>query len=386
MVVGGVRRTYRRLPEPVRYALRPLNAVEELASFLPGSPRRVLQELVHAYRGVLAGVRHRGELALLEGVSSVDGAPLRVATDLGRDALAYWSELLFAAAPTRRAVGEVRGLLGFTRVAAPGADLTLLRLNGAVVRRARAGGRLVVPVWAHAALDTRRSLDAIVEGERSGRSSRKNDVRRTAKAGFRPVLARGAAELRRFFEEWCHPFIQRRFGAGVILMNDDWMRQMTRVCEVMWIECGGARVGAALLEPRGGELRNLAFGVRDPALVREGVLSACYWFMIERAVREGYAALWLGGSRPVLSDGVLRHKLKWGGVLRPIRQWEYVAMSVDPRNATARAILAAHPLVAEDRDGFVAVAGGDTSAIHGSFGLARILAAGETGWASRGAV
>jgi hypothetical protein len=370
----------------VRYALRPLNAVEELASFLPGSPRRVLQDLVHAYRGVLAGVRHRGELALLEGVSSVDGAPLRVTTDLGRDALAYWSELLFTAAPTRRAVGEVRGLLGFTRVAAPEADLTLLRLNGAVVGRARARGRLAVPVWAHAALDTRRSLDAIVEGERSGRSSRKNDVRRTEKAGFRPVLARGPAELRHFFEEWCHPFIQRRFGAGVILMNDDWMRQMARVCEVMWIERGGARVGAALLEPRGGELRNLAFGVRDPVLVREGVLSACYWFMIERAVREGYAALWLGGSRPVLSDGVLRHKLKWGGVLRPIRQWEYVALSVDPQNATARAILAAHPLVAEDRDGFVAVASGDTSAIHGSFGLARILAAGEAGWASRGAV
>jgi len=271
-------------------------------------------------------------------------------------------------------------------VAAPEADVTLLRLNGAVRRRARARGHLVVPVWAHASLDTRRSLDAIVEGERSGRSSRKNDVRRTAKAGFRPVLARGPEELRHFFEDWCHPFIQRRFGAGVILMNDDWMRQMARVCEVMWIERGGTRVGAALLEPRGRELRNLAFGVRDPALVREGVLSAAYWFMVERAVREGYATLWLGGSRPVLSDGVLRHKLKWGAVLTPIRQWENVAVGVDPQNATARALLAAHPLVAEERGRFVAVAAGDTSAIHASFGLARILVAGETGWTSRAAV
>jgi hypothetical protein len=164
-------------------------------------------------------------------------------------------------------------------------------------------------------------------------------------------------------------------------MGRDWIRQVARICDVMWIEQAGARVGGALLEPRGRELRNLAFGVRDPAVVRDGVLSACYWLMIEHAVREGYRALQLGSSRPVLSDGVLRHKLKWGGVLTPVRQWDYFAVGVARDNPTARAILAAHPQIAENEtDRVVAVTTGDTSSIHPTFGLEGLLTPATDGW------
>jgi hypothetical protein len=376
-------RAYRRLPESVRYAVRPVNGVEEAASFLPSGPRLALLELVRAYRSVMGAARQRGEIALLDGVSRVDGSALRVATDLAGDALAYWSGLLFEGDPGRRVVGEVRGPLGFARAALPDADLTLLRLNRLARARARARGLLVVPAWVQTTLDTRRSLDAVVEGERSGRSSRKNDIRRARKAGFRAVIARGPAEVHHFFEEWCLPFTRMRFGSGMIPMGRDWVRQVARVCSVMWIERDGARVGGALLEPRGRALRNLAFGVRDPAAVRDGVLSACYWLMIEHAVREGYEALQLGSSRPVLSDGVLRHKLKWGGVLTPARQWDYFALGVARADDTARAVLAAHPLIAEDGDRFVAVTTGDTGGIHPSFGLAGVLVPAGAGWTTR---
>ena len=376
-------RAYRRLPESVRYSLRPVNGLEEAASFLPSAPRLALLELVRAYRSVTAATCHRGELALLDGVSCVDGAALRVATDLAGDAAAYWSALLFEGVPARRIVGEVRGPLGFAHVALPDADLTLLRLNRLARARAEARGYLVVPAWVQTILDTRRSLDAIAEGQRSGRSSRKNDIRRALNAGFRAVLASGPAEVHHFFEEWCLPFTRTRFGAGVIPMGRDWVRQVARVCTVMWLERDGARVGGALLEPRGRALRNLAFGVRDPAVVRDGVLSACYWLMIEHAVREGYDALQLGSSRPVLSDGVLRHKLKWGGVLTPARQWDYFAVGVARGSATAHAVLAAHPLIAEDANRFVAVTTGDTSAIHPSFGLSGVLVPASTGWTTQ---
>lgn len=375
-------RAYRRLPESVRYSVRPVNAVEEAASFLPSRPRLALLELVRAYRSLRSAARHRGQLVLLDGVSRVDGAALRVAAELSRDAEAYWSGLLFADAPTRRVVGEVRGPFGFGRVALPDADLTLLRLNRLARRRARARGYLVVPAWVQTSLDTRRSPDAIAEGQRSGRSSRKNDIRRTRKAGFRAVLASGPAEVQHFFEEWCLPFTRARFGAGMIAMGRDWVRQTARACAVLWIERDGTRVGGALLEPRGRQLRNLAFGVRDPAAVRDGVLSACYWLMIEHAVREGYDALQLGSSRPLLSDGVLRHKLKWGGVLTPVRQWDYFAVGVARGNEPARAVLAAHPLIAEDANGFVAVTTGDPAAIYPTFGVSAVLVPASGGWAT----
>jgi hypothetical protein len=382
-VKRALARAYRRLPEAVRYSLRPVNAVEEAASFLPSGPRLALLELVRAYRSTLSATRHRRELALLEGPSRVDGGALRVATDLAGDAAAYWGGLLFETAPARRVVGEVRGPLGFARVALPDADLTLLRLHRLVRRQARTRGCLVVPAWVQSALDTRRSPDALLEGERSGRSSRKNDLRRARKAGFDPVLAGGPAEVHHFFEEWCIPFSRSRFGAGMIPMGRDWIRQVARVCQVMWIERDGTRVGGALLEPRGRALRNLAFGVRDPAAVRDGVLTACYWYMIEHAIREGYDALHLGSSRPVLSDGVLRHKLKWGGVLTAARQWDYFAVGVARGSERAHAILAAHPLIAEADGGFVAVTSGDGSGLRASFGLSGILTPAPTGWSTR---
>ena len=374
---------YRRLPEAVRYSLRPMNALEESASFLPSGPRLALLEGVRAYRSMRAAAGRRAELAVLEGVSRVDGAGLLVVTDLSRDAEAYWKGLLFAAPPARRAVGEVRGPLGFTRLTLPDADLTLLALHRRARGRARERGYLVMPAWVQTSIDTRRSLEAIAEGERSGRNSRKNDIRRTQKSGLRPVLVRSPAEVLHFFEAWWRPFIETRYGAEMVAFSTDWARQMARVCDVMWVERDGVRLGGSLLEPRGRELRNLAFGVRDPAAVREGVLTACYWFMIERAVREGWDALQLGSSRPVLSDGVLRHKLKWGGVLTPVRQWDYFALGMAPGSAAARAVLAAHPLVAEDGGRFFAVTSGDASTLHPSFGLAGLLAPTPNGWTAQ---
>ena len=100
---------YRRLPEAVRYSLRPVNALEESASFLPSGPRLALLEAVRAYRTIRAAAKRRADVALLEGVSRVDGAALRVVTDLSRDAEVYWKGLLFAAQPTRRVVGQVHG-------------------------------------------------------------------------------------------------------------------------------------------------------------------------------------------------------------------------------------------------------------------------------------
>ena len=377
----GLRDAYRRLPASVRYSLRPLNALEESASFLPSGPRRALQDFVLAYRSVASALYHRGEVALLTGPSRVDGAPLRVVTDLARDGLGYWTGLLFASAPARHCLGSARGPLGVGERALPEADVTLLRLNRLFRRRARARGHLTVPAWVQSSLDTRRSLEAITEGARSGRNSRKRDMRQAQKAGYHPVFTRGPAEVQTFFADWCVPFLQNRFGSASVAISTDWARQMGRVCEVMWIERDGTRHGAALLERRGRALHGILFGLRDPAAVRDGVLSAGYCFMIERAVREGYDAFEFGGSRPVLSDGILRYKLKWGAVLMPVVQWDYFAVGVDPRNAAARTLLAAHPLIAEDGDRFFAVAAGDAGAFPPDMGLAGTLVPSGSGWA-----
>jgi hypothetical protein len=380
-------RAYRRIPEPVRDGLRPLAALEELSSFLPPRPRRALEQLTQGCRSLSAVRRYRAPVVCLHGASRVDGAPLRVVLDLAGEGYAYWSDLLFAAPPEREVVGEVCGPLGFLESSLPPADLTLLRHNRLARRRARARGFACVPTWVQLFLDTRRPLDAILEGGRSGRNSRKNDVRRVRAKGYRATLVRDSAEVRAFFADWYLPFSQARWGASLVRFDRDLMRRLSRTCELLWIERDGARVSAALLEPHGRLLRCVAFGLRDPEAVREGALAACYWLMIEHAVARGYETLRLGGSRPVMSDGALRHKLKWGGALGAVRQWDYLAVRVDPQSAVLRALLAVHPLVAEDAGRFLALTSEprppEAPTLEPAHGLAGLLVPGADGWVER---
>jgi hypothetical protein len=57
----------------------------------------------------------------------------------------------------------------------------------------------------------------------------------------------------------------------------------------------------------------LILGVKDgnPDYVRDGALTALYYFMICFAQEAGYKWINFGGSRAFLNDGVLQHKKKW---------------------------------------------------------------------------
>ena len=74
---------YHALPEGVRYSLRPLNALDELSTFLPASGRVGMQPIVGGLRSLTAMLRGQGRLVRLSGVSAMDGSPLRALVDLG---------------------------------------------------------------------------------------------------------------------------------------------------------------------------------------------------------------------------------------------------------------------------------------------------------------
>src|SRR5262245_47665394 len=86
---------YRRLPEGVRYSLRPLNALDELSTHLSTPSRLATQRFIGGARSITALVRGKGQLVRLSGVSAFDGGPLNALIDLGREGEAFWSGILF---------------------------------------------------------------------------------------------------------------------------------------------------------------------------------------------------------------------------------------------------------------------------------------------------
>jgi hypothetical protein len=119
---------------------------------------------------------------------------------------------------------------------------------------------------------------------------------------------------------------------------------------------GGDRAAGVLLEDQGTALRMVVVGLCDESQRRSGALAAAYHFALGEAVRRRRPWLRTGGTRPVLSDGVLQFKRKWGAHVRPVWQDAYLAVDCPAWTATLRAVFAHHPIVAEARDGeFVAL-------------------------------
>jgi hypothetical protein len=379
-----VRSAYRRLPEGIRYGLRPLNALDEACSHLPPRGRVAAERLLRGARSLRAALASRGRLVRLSGASAVHGAPLHALVDLGREGEAFWGGLLFAGRPTRTVVGETRTRFGILRAGAGrlDADIVLLRHHRLARGAAEAAGFIAVPTWLDTTIDTPGSVEEHLARIRSGRRTIRSDLRRLQREGLEASVG-GGEDVGAFLREMHQPFARARWGASYVPLPRAWMRQAPRFCRVLWIVRRGARVGGALLEPRGRVLRDVAVGVRDPD-DPYSVRAAQYYFALRYAIAAGHRRLDLGGCRPVLSDGVLRTKLKWGARLVTTLQWDYLALAFPRGPEALRGLLAAHPLVAEVRGRLWAVAH-PTAAPAAVPGLAGTIVPDAAGWTTRAA-
>lgn len=367
---------------------RPLGLAEEVSAFLPSRSRVAVERVVAALQAARFAWRPRPIVALV-GLSRVDGSRLRVVTDLRGEALGYWSGLLFDGTPASAPLGVAPVRERLARRA--DADLVLMTHHRAFRRRARAAGWLTVPSWLDTGIPLAGSLAATLDAQPQGRRSRQSDLRRIRRARLEPSIVRDGGAVREFLRDWYLPFVHARWGETCVALDAAWRRRAERYCEVLWVRRGAERVAGVLLEDQGRALRMVVVGMVDPANRRDGALAAAYHFALAEAVGRGRAWLGTGGTRPVLSDGVLDFKRKWGAHVRRVRQEAYLALACAGWAPTLRALFARHPVVAEAADGeFLActtreaLASPPSEAARAMFelgGLAGALVAAEDGWA-----
>jgi hypothetical protein len=342
---------YRRLPEDVRRCLRPLNLADECASFLPPRPRAWVgtgTEMV----GRVARLRHtRYPVRRLEGRARADGTPLECLLAADELSAGYWRRAFFDDTPTETVVEVVSalGVAGAARRLAASADLSLWQASWPLSILARRSARVpsAVPLW----LDTTRPLEAIVVGEPAGRASRKDDVRRARRLALTVRVATDASECEAFRCDLYEPYTRRRYGRLFAEIPPHVFRHAWRSGWLVLLEREGRTVAGALLERWAGEVRILAFGVDpDGPIPTDAALEACYYHAIAFACLAGIPRLSLGACRPVLTDGVLRYKRKWGAAIGRWATWD--AHVLRYRNtAPARAALAGAPLVVVPPEG-----------------------------------
>jgi hypothetical protein len=345
-IAASLRAAYRRFPEETRRRFRPLNLVDEWASFLPAALRSpVLAATYTARRLALLG-RVRYPVRRLEGVVA-GGARLTCILAMDDLSARYWRHVLFAREPAEEVLGMVAPLRVRDAAArlAPRAEISLWQLSWPAAALADAGPRVPssVPLW----LATDRPLEEVVRGEPLGRSSRREEVRRVRRLGLQARRATRPEEIADFHRRLYEPYGRRRFGDLFAAVPAHAFRQAARNGWLLLLELDGRTVAGALLERWKGDVRFLAHGVDLEGPVPAGIaLPACYYHAIRFATETGLPRLSLGTCRPTLSDGVLLYKRKWGGRLGPPTTWDAYALRY--RNTPGvRAALAATPLVVD---------------------------------------
>ncbi len=117
--------------------------------------------------------------------------------------------------------------------------------------------------------------------------------------------------LKFFYENMYSPYLKRKYGDSAVDKFSNF-EKIFRNGELMFITLNGERVSASLNEISNNIYYCRKNGVSDEKSIKEGTLVAAYYFSILRAKDIGIKIVDFGRSRPFLTDGVLKHKSRWG--------------------------------------------------------------------------
>lgn len=196
-------------------------------------------------------------------------------------------------------------------------------------------------------------------------SSVKDNLRRIRKARFSHDVQPGDACVPEFCSQMLQPATEIRHGAEAYVATERDLLRFARTDggEILRVFQDGKWVAANLNQarPDGYFLCKIGWRQGDPSLLKTGAVSAVYWFSLQRAAALGLPRVYLGGTMPLLDDGVLRYKSTWGARLsRDGRDWGAFHLLLDPSHADCRRFLRTHSLIARDVKGEYVIFSGGT--------------------------
>jgi hypothetical protein len=235
----------------------------------------------------------------------------------------YLPRRFFAGAPRREVVGAVPvwALPSFLKHLAVDADLIVARVDRISARLFFEDGYLVVPESIGCRLLLPVDFDKLAQASLSV----KEDLGTLRREGFTMEVSHREADCEAFYSSMYLPFVQKRHGEFAVIHNVHQLRRKFRRGGLIWLRRGDHRIAAALFEREGDVFRGVALGTTggDLSLMKQGALAALYIFEIKCAQEGRCASIDFGGTPPILNDGLLRFKRKWGVQLMNEHQTPY---------------------------------------------------------------
>lgn len=334
---------YGWVPRPVRRALLPATIPAfALARRLPA----ILSQL-------------RVPVLRVEGREKSGGRPLSLLAAVDGPALPFLLDLVFSEVGSRAALGRA-ALARFPELAsgnAGGADLAVVHGDEALVRPLAKEGFFLIPDWVDLTFDLGPPL-----GESWGLPSNKTvreHLRRIRKYRYSFEITSDPAQFREFYDRMYLPFIPAKFGPAAEVVGRRKMRRFFESGVLLLVRRDGRAVAGNIIVLQGGTARSMIAGLSrgDPVLLRQSALAASYYFTLVWAKDRGLRVVDFGGCRPLLNDGLLYFKKRWGMKVGPSGASRN-AYGLRPLALTpaVRDFLAGHPFIFRERRGLAGVA------------------------------
>ena len=292
---------------------------------------------------------------VISGLEKHSGAPLRSLYFGSGNHLAYLLGLVYR---EHRIDKEHAGLRTWNvRRWADGndrdADLVLADLPWPYHRLLKGRGFVEVPAWVNQRIPLAAEWQDVLA--RLRRSARGEDMRSIRKHGLEYRLVREEEAVRRFYEEMYVPHLTRRFGDAAYIEPEWKIRYCVENGTLMEILRDGQVVAAQVLWANRGSMHFLWSGTvgEEFGAQSRGVFPALYYFGLQHAFECGYGEVDYCGSRPVLTDGIVQVKRRWGGQV--FDGWSRDTLFIQPRNFGQANVefLRNNPLIARCRDELV---------------------------------
>jgi hypothetical protein len=145
----------------------------------------------------------------------------------------------------------------------------------------------------------------------------RSEMRRLRRNPLHAEVSHSEADFEAFYDSMYLPFMRRRHGEFAFIQPRRGLRRVFAQGGLLWVRRGADRIAGGVFHQQGDVLRLSASAISDgdAALMRSGASAALYFHRIRLARACGCTRVDFGGSPPMLDDGLLRYKRKWGARL-----------------------------------------------------------------------
>ncbi|UCH13435.1 MAG: hypothetical protein JSV22_09995 [Bacteroidales bacterium] len=291
-------------------------------------------------------------VSIYTGREKSGGLPLKIAC-LGRDKKVYnyWTERLINEKKLIQSKKKVFAWSAYKYLSKnkEDHDLAIIEMNSLTTRFAKPDTGFVLPRWFEMQLDF----------ERAHSKMKKRGIIKTIKRySITCEKKYSVGDLRYFYERMYVPYITKRYEHSAIIPDFRYYLNLFRrkSSQLLFIKKDDEYVAGVLDEIKGGKIRISAAGILDGRedIMRMGISGAIYYFEMINYFEKGIKSANIGGSSPLLTDGLTQFKLRIGGVAADDKYLGDQALWFTSFNNTEaiKNMLKTNPFIYKLKDGF----------------------------------